>query len=102
MTPTVETSPLLQRMRGALDRLKPDRGYLHVSVARDLRWEKSPSNGDEVLVRWLCWSINDGDTEISPPEFEVVAKDVTPERLARELPAIFTDVEVIVDDDIDV
>jgi hypothetical protein len=89
-------------MRGALDRLKPERGCLHVSVARDLKWEKSPSDGDNVLVRWLCWSINDGDTEISPPEFDVVGKDVTQERLARELPAIFSDVEVIVDDDIDV
>jgi hypothetical protein len=89
-------------MRGALDRLKPDHGCLHVSVAPDSRWEKSPSDGQDVLVRWLCWSINDGDTEISPPEFEVVGKDVTQERLARELPAIFSDVEVIVDDDIDV
>jgi hypothetical protein len=85
-------------MRGALDRLKPARGYLHVSVARELKWERSTSGGDDVLVRWLCWSINDGDREISSPEFDVVGKDVTRERLARELPVIFSDVEVIVDD----
>lgn len=72
-----------------------------MSVARDMKWERSLSEGDDILVRWLCWSINDGDTEISPPKFEVVGKEITRERLARELPAIFPDVEVIVDEDID-
>src|SRR5262245_58882024 len=99
--PSIESSPLLRRIRAALDRLQLKSGRLIVSVADDPKWEKSAA-GDEVLVRWLCWSIEDGDREVAAPEFEVVGTDVTRVRLADELPRAFRDVEVIVDNEIDV
>lgn len=88
-------------MREALDRLRPSSGVLRVSVARETRWERT-RHGDEVHVRWLCWSIEDAGKEIQPPEFEVISPDVTQELLADELPAVFRDVQVVVDDDVDV
>lgn len=99
--PTIDNSPLLQRIQSALDGNSFEQCILRVSVAEEPKWEKSP-HGDEVLVRWLCWSINDGEREIVPPEFEVVGKDVTSQRLADDLPSIFKDIEIIVDSDIDV
>jgi hypothetical protein len=101
-TPTTDTSPLLQRIAQAIERCQPRQGRLHVSVARDASWEKSTSSSDEVRVRWLCWSIEDGDKEIVPPEFEVLHQDVTEERLRNELPGLFPMLEVVVDDDIDI
>ena len=97
---SVETSPLLQRIRAALDSLNLDGAVLRVSVADEPKWEKSLS-GDEVLARWLCWSIEHSGKEVSAPEFEVVHQDITRQRLAAELPAVFSDIEVIVDSDID-
>ena len=99
MIPTTNT--LVERIRAALERLKPNEGIVHVSVANHLTWERSPGQGDEVLVRWLCWSIDDGDREIAPPEFEVAGKEVTRQRLASELPRFLPGVTVTVDDDID-
>jgi hypothetical protein len=99
--PTIESSPLLKRIKEALDTAKPARGLLRVSVADDPRWEKNAA-GNEIFVRWICWSIDDGDEEVIPPEFEVVHESVTRERLARELPTIFPDLEVLVDNDIKV
>lgn len=99
--PSFDTSPLLQRMREAINRHAPFTGKLRVSVAEEPKWEKSGS-GDEVLVRWACWNLEDGGNEVTPPEFEVLSKDVTRERLANELPALFPGLEVDVDDDIDV
>ncbi|MEM7765838.1 MAG: hypothetical protein AAF290_17380 [Pseudomonadota bacterium] len=97
---SVDRSALLQRIRAALDHHNLDAAVLRVSVADEPKWEKSPS-GDEVLVRWLCWNIQVHGVEVAPPEFEVVHKDVTRERLAAELPTIFTEVEVQLDNDID-
>ena len=100
MIPTIDSSPLLRRMHEALE-LSGRSGYrLRVSVADEANWEKS-KRGDEILVRWLCWSIEDGDREVAAPVFEVVGANVTRELLALELPQVFRDVEVIVDDDID-
>ncbi|MFS8067432.1 MAG: hypothetical protein ACMG6S_13810, partial [Byssovorax sp.] len=55
-TPSFETSPLLQRMRDAINEHAPFTGKLHVSVADEPKWEKSGS-GDEVLVRCACWNL---------------------------------------------
>ncbi len=100
--PTIDTSPLLRRIADAIERLQPRRGKLHVSVAREPRWEKSPSTSDEVLVRWLCWSLEDGDVEIQRPEFEILSPKVTEEQLRDELPRLFPSIQVTVDDDIEV
>lgn len=97
----VETSALLKRIRAALDSLPANGAILRVSVADEPKWEKSKSGG-EVLVRWLCWSIEQDGQEVSAPEFEVLHQDVTKERLSSELPAVFPDVQVRVDNDIDV
>ena len=99
--PTVESSPLLRRIRNTLESLALDHCTLRVSVADTAQWEKSAA-GDEVLVRWLCWSVESNGQELIRSEFEVVGKDVTRERLAEELPHIFPDVEVSVDNDIEV
>lgn len=98
--PTVDTSPLLRRIADALERLQPKRARLHVSVAREPKWEKSVSSSREVLVRWLCWSVEDGDREVLPPEFEVLHPDVTEEQLRDELPTHFPGIEITVDDEI--
>jgi hypothetical protein len=100
-TPSFETSPLLQRMRDAINKHAPFTGKLHVSVADEPKWEKSGS-GDEVLVRWACWNLEEGGNEVTQPEFEVLSKDVTRERLANELPTLFPELEVDVDNAIDV
>lgn len=99
--PPFETSPLTRRIRDAVDRHAPFSGKIHISVADEAKWEKSKS-GDEVLVRWACWNLEDGSNEVTPPEFEVLSKGVTRERLARELPALFPGLDIEVDNDIDV
>ena len=88
------SSLLIKRIRSAISNVTVAHPVLRVSVAKDTNWEKSPS-GDEVLVRWLCWSIHDGEDEITPPEFEVVSTQVTSDTLAKEL-------EISVDNEIDV
>lgn len=74
---------------------------LHVSVSGEPVWEKS-SNGEEVYVRWLCWSIENGDSELVPPQFEVVSPEITLECLKYDLPHVFSEVSVVVDNDIEV
>ena len=98
--PSFETSPFLRRIREALDAHAPFNGRLRVSVADEPRWEKS-SSGDEILVRWVCWNLEEGDQEITPPEFEVLCDTETREGLASELPEFFPEIEVMVDNDID-
>ncbi len=88
-------------MRDAINKHAPFTGKLRVSVADEPKWEKSGS-GDEVLVRWACWNLEKEGNEVTPPEFEVLSKDVTRERLAKELPALFPELEVEVDNAIDV
>jgi len=102
MNPATDTSPLLQRIAQAIEHHRPQRGVLKVSVAKDPKWEQSPASSEEVLVRWLCWSLEDDDREVVSPEFEVLHPDVTEERLRKELPVHFPSVVVTVDDDIDV
>lgn len=92
---------LIKQIKAALPQVKSSRAKLHVSVAREPVWEKSPL-GDEVLVRWLCWSLDDENGEVVAPTFEVLSKDVTEQQLARELPSFFPGVEVVVDHDIEV
>lgn len=71
---------------------------LRISIEVDAKWEKD--GDDEIFIRYLCWSINDGDIEVRAPEFEVVGEDVTRARLERELPSVFPSVEIVVDHDI--
>ena len=99
--PSFESSPLLQRIREALNANAPFKGKLRVSVADETKWEKSRS-GDEVLVRWACWNLEVNGNEVTEPMFEVLSKDVTRERLAIELPGFFPGIEVEVDNAIDV
>ncbi len=98
---TIQVSSLLRRIQTALDENLSESYTLRISVAKEPKWEKS-KNGDEVLVRWLCWSINKGEIEVVPPEFEVVGKDVTSQTLKKELPRIFNNIKIIVDNDIEV
>jgi hypothetical protein len=98
--PSIQTSPLLTRIAKAIEETRPARGILRVSVSPRPKWEPSP-NGDQVLVRWICWSVNDGDREVVAPEFDVVRQEVTQERLAAELPGFFPSVEVVVDSETD-
>ena len=99
--PFFEASPLLQRIREALNAHAPFEGTLRVSVANEPKWEKS-SSGGEVLVRWACWNLEVNGNEVTEPVFEVLSKDVTRERLARELPEFFPEIKVEVDDAIEV
>jgi len=94
------TSQLVQRISTALEKYSFEHVRLRVSVAKQPKWEQS-HKGDEVLVRWICWSIETGDIELTPPEFEVVSKNITEEILAHDLPVIFDHIEVLVDSDID-
>lgn len=97
--PTIGSSPLLRRIAAALDETSPERPTLRISIEVDAKWEKDGE--DEILIRYLCWSINDGDIEVRGPEFEIVGDDVTRERLERELPLVFPTVGILVDHDIE-
>ncbi|NUQ76259.1 MAG: hypothetical protein HUU21_22190 [Polyangiaceae bacterium] len=99
--PSFATSPLLQRIRDALNANAPFKGKLRVSVADEPQWETS-SSGEEVFVRWACWNLEADNIEVTEPVFEVLSKDVTRERLAAELPEFFPNVEVEVDNAIEV
>ncbi len=94
-------SKFLQRIKRALDAHTPFSGTLRVSVADEPRWEAS-SAGDQVLVRWACWSLELGGREVTEPEFEVLGTEATRDLLAGELPVAFPGVQVVVDNDIDV
>lgn len=98
---SIDSSPMLRRIGEALRASHPSKPVLWVSVSPTPKWEPSP-HGDEVLLRWLCWSVNDGRREVVAPEFEAVSQYVTEERLREELPSIFPDVQVVVDRDIGV
>lgn len=98
-TPTIESSPLLRRIFSALLETSPRRPLLRVSIEADAKWEQD--GDDEILIRYLCWSINDNDVEVRAPEFEIVGDDVTRQRLERELPAVFPNVQIVVDHDIE-
>lgn len=99
--PSIESSRLLKRIRQRLDSLALSKGRLRFSIADDARWEAS-DNGDQVLVRWACWTIEDDGQEVTAPEYEALSQAVTRDRLMIDLPAAFRDIEVIVDNEIDV
>jgi len=96
-----ETSPLVRRIREAIAEHAPFHGKLHVSVADEAQWENT-SSGDQVLVRWACWTLERDGIELTEPVFEVLCDDTTREKLADDLAKQFPDVEVEVDDAIEV
>jgi len=93
-------SPLVQRIREAIMAHSPFSGILHVSVADEPKWERSHA-GDSILVRWMCWNLEDNGVEVTDVIFEVLSKDVTRERLAHDLTLLFPGVEVRVDNAIE-
>jgi hypothetical protein len=97
----VEVSPFVRGIREAIVAHSPFTGKLRVSVADEPRWEDS-SSGDQVLVRWACWNLEENGVDLTAPVFEVLGKDVTREQLAAELPMLFPGVQIEVDNDIDV
>ena len=101
MSVTIDHSLLLRRIAQTLSDLEQSGCVLHVSVANETVWEKS-ENGGEVKVRWLCWSVEIDGVELVSPKFEVLSPLVSLYRLKKELPSVFRNVEVIVDDDIEV
>lgn len=96
-----QSSLLVRKIRDRLNALALNQARLVISVADSAQWEKSKL-GDEVLVRWLCWSIESDGIEVSAPEFEILAAAITGKQLGEELPPLFPGVEVVVDNDIDV
>lgn len=96
-----QNSPLVGRIRRALVAHAPFTGILHISVSDELKWEQT-NDGYKVLVRWACWNLENGDENVTEPEFEVLGKTATRERLAAELPALFPELTVVVDNNIDV
>ncbi len=98
-TMTPETSPLLREISEAIRLKKPSKGILHVSVADEPKWEKSPS-GDDLLIRWGCWNLEENGHELTEPVFIVLCAATTREQLAKDLPQVFPELEVHVDNDI--
>ena len=95
--------PLVVQIREALGKIGDRRLTIRVSVARNPVWEKSKTGDDDVLVRWLCWSIEDQEeVEVVRPNFAVLSDKITEAHLRNELPAFFPDSIVIVDDNIEV
>ena len=98
-----KNSPMLRRIRDAVESVGGDSSVrVRVSVAAKPVWERSPGNDDQVLVRWACWSIERGEHEVFPAQFEPLSQHVTEGQLRLELPDLLPGVEVVVDDDIDV
>lgn len=94
-----DKSLFVRRIKERLGSLTMKNGCLRVSVADDSVWELSDA-GDQVLVRWVCWNFEDGDQEVTSPEFEVLSDKVTKRQLEVELPRIFSDINVVVDSEI--
>ncbi len=98
---TPENSLFVRRIREALVAHAAFNGILHVSVSDEMKWEQT-NDGYKVLVRWACWNLENNDGNVTEPEFEVLGETATRERLAAELPAIFPEITVVIDDVIDV
>lgn len=95
-----ESSPFLRGVQEKLSELSGHESLrLRVSGASEPVWEKT-DDGDEVLVRWACWTIEKNGEELSEPKFEVLSDKVDQEQLSRELPVFFPSIEIVVDDDI--
>ena len=95
--------PLVKSIRDAVVQFGAQQMTIRVSVARNPVWEKSKTGDDDVLVRWLCWSIEDQEeVEVVRPNFAVLSDKITEAHLRNELPAFFPDSIVIVDDNIEV
>jgi len=92
-------SPVVQTIQASLDAHQSAKA-LRISVAKEPKWENDPAGG-QIFVRWMCWNLLDEQgRDITAPEFEVLSKEVTGERLMNELPAVLPGVVVVVDDDI--
>ncbi|MDC0742815.1 hypothetical protein [Polyangium mundeleinium] len=96
-----DTLPLVRRIREAISACAPFDGKVRVSVADEPRWETT-SSGDQVLVRWACWTLERNGVELTEPVFEVLCKDITRESLADDLSSRLPDVEIEVDNAIEV
>jgi hypothetical protein len=95
--------PLVKCIQDALVQFGTQQMTIRVSVSRETAWEKSKAGDGEVLVRWLCWSIEDKEeVEVVRPNFAVLSDKITEEQLRKELPAFFPSSIVIVNDDIEV
>ena len=92
-------SLLVHRISKAIASHQLKQGCVHISIAKDSRWEQSSNEGD-VFVRWLCWSLEDQGTEVAPPVFEVVGDECTIDVLTKELPAFFHGIDLKFDHDI--
>jgi len=92
--------PLVGRIRTALVGLTGSI-RLRISVANDSIWE-STKDGSRYLVRWMCWSIEVDGKERLAPEFAILGDHETRDKLAKELPLLFPDIDVVVDHDIEV
>ena len=99
--PPFDNSPFVRRIRKAIAIHAPFDGKLRVSVADEAKWEKS-SEGDEVLVRWVCWNLIKDGVELIEPSFEVLSDKITREQLMNDLPLMFPAVDVEVDNLIEV
>ncbi|TKD03799.1 hypothetical protein [Polyangium fumosum] len=97
---TVDASPLVRRIREALSARTPFDGKVRISVADEPRWETTNS-GDQVLVRWACWTLERNGVELTEPVFEVLCKDITRQSLADDLSSRFPGVEIEVDNAIE-
>lgn len=100
-TPSIESSSLLKRIRQKLDSLTLSKARMRFSVADEPRWEPS-ENGEQVLVRWACWTIESDGQEVTAPEYEPLSKEVTRTRLEIDLPTAFPDIDVVVENDVEV
>ncbi len=95
------SSPFVRRIREVLREHEPFGGTLRVSVADEPQWEDS-SSGGQVLVRWACWNLEKNGEDITKPVFDVLSHEVTAERLAHDLPILFPDIKVVVDNCIEI
>lgn len=76
---------------------------LRVSVAEQVSIEHMSDDLNPVVVRWMCWGFERDGVELTEPQFEVLSKDVTAERLRKELPCQFhSSLTIVVDNDIEV
>ena len=96
-----ENSPLILRIKKALENAGTNDVILRVSVANEPVWENG-KNGARHLIRWMCWNLVRDGVEISSPDFTVLHDKVTKRQLEEELPTIFPLIKVVVDDDIEV
>lgn len=95
-------SPLVRDMLRALQELRVEDVCLRVSVADQVSIEQMAEDEHPLFVRWMCWGFERDGVELTEPQFEVLGREVTAERLRQELPGFFDDdLEIVVDNDIE-